>query len=190
MDIGQTLYVTNRREWRAWLAKNYDKEKEIWLVYYRKETGKPRISYNDAVEEALCYGWIDSTQKKLDAERFAQRFSPRKNGSALSQANRERIIKLIEQNKMTQAGLDAIAHVYKPIAGLSKEFVIPPDILEPLKADKLAWKNFLQFPARYQRIRIAYIDSRRRHGQEMFEKSLKHFIRMTAKNKRIGFIRE
>ena len=86
MEIGKTLYVANRKGWREWLAKNHAKEKEIWLVYYRRETGQPRIPYNDAVEEALCYGWIDSTQKKLDGERFAQRFSPRNKTSGLSQA--------------------------------------------------------------------------------------------------------
>ena len=189
MDIGKTLYVTNRKDWRAWLAGNYNKEKEIWLVYYRKETGKPRIPYNDAVEEALCYGWIDSTQKKLDDERFAQRFSRRNKKSSLSQANRERIIKLIAQKKMTQAGLDAVAHAFQPENVPPEEFTIPPDILKPLKANKQAWGNFQRFPAAYRRIRIAYIDSRRRHSREMFEKSLNHFIRMTAMNKRIGIVK-
>jgi uncharacterized protein YdeI (YjbR/CyaY-like superfamily) len=190
MQIGKTLYVANRKEWRAWLAGHYNKEKDIWLVYYRKETGKPRVSYNDAVEEALCYGWIDSTVKKLDAERFAQRFSPRNKNSGLSQANKERVLKLIAQKKMTPAGLDAIAHVFQPETSSPEEFIIPPDILEPLKANKEAWKNFQQFPPAYQRIRVAYIDSRRRHGRDTFEISLTHFIKMTAKNKRIGFIRE
>jgi uncharacterized protein YdeI (YjbR/CyaY-like superfamily) len=188
MEIGKTLYVTNRKEWRAWLAKNHDKEQEVWLIYYRKETGKPRIKYDDAVEEALCYGWIDSTAKKLDDERFVQRFSPRRKNSRLSQANRERIDKLIEQEKMTPAGLAAIAHVYRPNTEIHGSFVIPPDILKPLKANKQAWDNFQKFPETYQRIRIAYIDSRRRHSREMFEKSLNHFIKRTAMNKRIGFV--
>ena len=77
MEIGKTLYVANRREWRAWLRKNYKKERDIWLIYYKKDSGKPRIPYNDAVEEALCFGWIDSIIKKMDAERFVQRFSKR-----------------------------------------------------------------------------------------------------------------
>jgi uncharacterized protein YdeI (YjbR/CyaY-like superfamily) len=190
MDIGKTLYVTNRKDWRKWLSANHDKEKEIWLVYYRKETGKTRISYNDAVEEALCFGWIDSTQKKLDAERFAQRFSPRKKDSELSESNKTRILKLIAQKKMTQAGLDAIAHVFNPAEEQQEGFTIPPDILAPLQSDKQAWDNFQKFPETYRRIRIAYIDSRRRHSREMFEKSLAHFIRMTAKNRRIGFMKE
>ena len=70
MKIGKTLYVTKRTTWRAWLSKHHKTEPEIWLMYYRKATGKPRISYNDAVEEALCYGWIDSTVKSLDSKRF------------------------------------------------------------------------------------------------------------------------
>ena len=101
MELGKTLYVTDRKKWRSWLAKNHNKEKDIWLIYYRKSSGKKRIPYNDAVEEALCYGWIDSIQKRIDEEKFAQRFSPRKPNSVLSQMNKERIHKLIEQKKMT-----------------------------------------------------------------------------------------
>jgi uncharacterized protein YdeI (YjbR/CyaY-like superfamily) len=112
MEIGKTLYVTTREEWRAWLQKHHATEKDIWLVYYRKDSGKPRISYDDAVEEALCYGWIDSIEKRMDTERFAQRFSPRKPTSNLSQSNKERIIRLISQKKMRKAGLDAVAHVF------------------------------------------------------------------------------
>ena len=190
MDIGKTFYTSSRAEWRTWLAQNYNTEKEIWLVYYRKETGKPRIPYNDAVEEALCYGWIDSIQKKLDEERFVQRFSPRNKNSGLSQANRERIIRLIAQKKMTPAGLAAVAHAFKPGAEKMDDFTIPPDILDALKANTIVWDNFIKFPESYRRVRVAYIDSRRHHGREMFEKSLRHFIRMTAMNKRIGFIRE
>jgi len=78
MQITKTLYVTNPKDWRMWLKANYKTEKEIWLVYYKKETGKPPIEYNDAVEEALCFGWIDSIIKKLDDERTVQRFSLRK----------------------------------------------------------------------------------------------------------------
>src|SRR5919106_655260 len=110
----KTLYTADRREWRRWLRQNHRNEPEIWLVYYRKDSGKPRISYNDAVEEALCFGWIDSVLRKIDDERFAQRFSPRRPTSALSQMNRERIRKLIGQKKMTKAGLDAIAHAFDP----------------------------------------------------------------------------
>ena len=73
IEISNTLYVSNRKDWRAWLRKNHQKKKEIWLVYFKKHTGKPRIQYSDAVEEALCYGWIDSTVKRIDDEKYAQK---------------------------------------------------------------------------------------------------------------------
>ena len=122
MNIGKTLYVSERKAWRAWLAAHHKAEKEIWLIYYRKGTGKARISYDDAVEEALCYGWIDSTLKSLDEERFAQRFSVRKNTSVLSQPNRERVYRLIAAKKMTKAGLAAIAHVFDPAKDKAGDF--------------------------------------------------------------------
>ena len=105
MNIGKTLYVTKRQQWRSWLEKNHKIEKEIWLVYYKKSTGKPTISYNDAVEEALCFGWIDSIEKGIDEEKFAGRFTPRKMKSNLSESNILRIRKLIKEGKMTDAGL-------------------------------------------------------------------------------------
>jgi uncharacterized protein YdeI (YjbR/CyaY-like superfamily) len=185
MELGKTLYVTDRREWRSWLSKNHGKEKGIWLIYYRKATGKGRIPYNDAVEEALCFGWIDSMQKGIDAEKFAQRFSPRKPGSNLSEANKERIRRLIKEKKMTAAGLKAVEGTYKP----EEKLTVSEDIITALKADPTAWKNFQKLPEGYRRVRIGYIESRRRHGTEMFQKSLQHFIKKTAENKKIGFIR-
>jgi len=101
------LYAPNRRQWRAWLKKHYKSGKDVWLVYYKKHTGKPRITYNDAVEEALCFGWIDSTVRRIDADRYAQRFSPRKKGSAYSQSNMERLASLAEQGKVMKEVLDA-----------------------------------------------------------------------------------
>jgi uncharacterized protein YdeI (YjbR/CyaY-like superfamily) len=110
MEITEILYVTDRNDWRAWLEKNYASAKEIWLIYYNKKSGKPRIPYNDAVEEALCFGWIDSIVKKYDEERAAQRFSPRRKNSQLSQLNKERIRRLVEAGKMTPIGLESIKH--------------------------------------------------------------------------------
>src|SRR4030042_6810005 len=123
MDIGKTLYLTNRTQWRNWLAKNHSKKKEIWLIYYNKASGKPRIPYNDCVEEALCYGWIDSIVKKMDEERFVQRFSPRRPTSVLSEMNRERVLRMINEKKMTPFGLKAISHVFDE--NKKHEFVIP-----------------------------------------------------------------
>lgn len=180
MDISQTLHVTDRKDWRNWLKKNYKTEKDIWLVYYKKATGKPRIEYNDAVEEALCFGWIDSIAKKLDDERTAQRFSPRKPKSSYSQANIERLRSLVVQKKVMKEVVDSLGDI------LNEEFVIPPDILKAIKANKAAWKNFQKFSDSYKRIRIAFIAGAR-HRPEEFKKRLRHFIEMTEKNKMFGF---
>src|SRR5256884_7635869 len=112
MEIGTTLYVNHRRQWRAWLASHHRTAPEIWLIYYKKHGGRPRIPSSDAVEEALCYGWIDSITKPVDEDRWAQRFSPRRPSSRLSAMNRERVRRLIAARRMTKAGLARIAHVF------------------------------------------------------------------------------
>ena len=186
MELGKTLYITNKIQWRSWLAKNYKKDKEIWLIYYRKSSGKKRIPYNDAVDEALCYGWIDSIQKSIDKEKFAQRFSPRKPNSVLSQMNKERIHRLIKQNKMTVDGLNAVKHVFDDLSKNSK-CVVKTDILKSLKKDKKTWENFQKFSESYKRIRIGWIEGARTRP-ELFKKRLRYFLKMTAKNKKYGMI--
>jgi len=180
MEITQTLYITRRKDWRDWLKKHHQSSKEIWLVYPKKGTGKPRIEYNDAVEEALCFGWIDSIVKKLDEENTAQRFSPRKPKAKYSQANIERLRTLVSKKRV----IKEVAENLKDI--LNEKFVIPPDILEAIKANKEAGKNFKKFSASYKRIRIAFIDGARKRPAE-FKKRLRHFIEMTEKNKMFGF---
>ncbi len=180
MKITRTLYVTNRNKWREWLRKHYKSEKDIWLIYYRKESGKPRISYNDAVEEALCFGWIDSTIKKLDHERFAQRFSPRNPKSGYSQANKIRLRTLIRRRKVRKEVLATLGNI------LFDHFVFPPDIMKAIKANRRAWTNFRKFSEPYKEIRIGFIDASRKRP-EIFQKRLDYFIRMTEKNKQFGF---
>ncbi len=190
MNIGKTLYITDRRKWRSWLTKHHNVESEIWLIYYKKGSGKPRISYDDAVLEALAFGWIDSIVKKVDTERFVQRFSPRKPTSVLSQMNKERIRELITQKKMTKDGLTALAHVFDPRRDKIEKFIIPEGILKAVKENKEAWENFQKLPESYKRIRVSYIESRKRHGVAMYQRALKSFVKMTAQNKRIGFVKE
>jgi uncharacterized protein YdeI (YjbR/CyaY-like superfamily) len=104
----EQFYPKDRKAWRSWLGKNYDNKQGVWLVYFKKESGKPRVAYSDAVEEALCFGWIDSTMRPLDEERYMQLFTPRKPKSEWSKLNKQRVDKLIEQGKMTPAGLEKI----------------------------------------------------------------------------------
>jgi len=180
VKITKTLYISSRKAWRDWLKKHYKAEKEIWLVYYRKQAGKPRISYNDAVEEALCFGWIDSTVKNLDAERIAQKFSPRNPKSGYSQANKERLRWLAARRKILKDVLATVGDLAE------EEFKIPADILKSLRANGQAWRNFRCFSGSYQRIRIAFVDAARKRPAE-FQKRLKHLIRMTERNKQFGY---
>ena len=188
MKIGRLLYVADRKAWRRWLARHHRKADEIWLVFYRKASGKPRIPYDDAVEEALCYGWIDSIVKGVDEQRFAQRFSPRRPGSGLSASNRERIRRLQAAGKMTRAGLAAVQTSLAP-ADTRGERAAPlaADIRAALHADPAVWRNFRRFPASYRRIRIGWIEGARRRPQE-FRKRLGYFIEMTRKSKRFGMV--
>ena len=150
------------------------------MVYYRKATGKPRIPYNDAVEEALCFGWIDSIIKKLDEERNVQRFSLRKAKGEYSQTNKERLKKLIRKGKVKPEVLASLAEV-----DLDK-FEYPADIMAAIRENEQAWENYQRYSGSYQRIRIAYIDKgRQREGE--YKKRLKHFIRMTEQGKQFGY---
>jgi uncharacterized protein YdeI (YjbR/CyaY-like superfamily) len=180
MEITNTLYVTSRQAWREWLEAHYTTEPEIWLVGYRKAAGQPNLPYNAAVEEALCFGWIDSIRKNLDSERYAQRFSPRKRSTPYSQTNKERLKKLIAQGKIQPDVLETIdRHAIEA-------YEFPPDILAALQANPRAWENFQKYEGSYQRIRVAYIEARRDQPAE-FEKRLQHFIRMTEADKQFGY---
>jgi len=181
MEVGNTLQAKTRAEWRAWLRKHHRKEPEIWLVYHRKASGKPFVAYDDAVEEALCFGWIDSIIKKLPGDSRAQRFTPRRAKSAMSELNKARVRRLIDQGRMTPAGLAAAGD-------LDGAFVVPKDILRELKKDKQVWANFQAFPESYQRIRIGWIDGSRPRS-EFFEQRLRYFIKMTKQGKMFGTLK-
>jgi uncharacterized protein YdeI (YjbR/CyaY-like superfamily) len=180
MNIGKTVYFFDRKEWRAWLAENYAKEKEIWLVYPKKASGKPRILYNDAVEEALCFGWIDSTAKRIDENSYAQRFTPRNPKTPYSESNKTRLRKLVKEGKVIPSVLASIKAI------IDEEFTVPTDILEAIQANKQPWENFQKFSDSYKRIRIAYIKGARNRPAE-FQKRLINFLELTEKGKQIGF---
>jgi uncharacterized protein YdeI (YjbR/CyaY-like superfamily) len=127
VKVTRSLYVHRVTDWRAWLRAHHKTRREIWLVYYRKASGKPRISHSDAVDEALCFGWIDSQAAPLDAGRFAQRFTPRRPGSPVSEMNRTRARRLIREKRMTRAGLDALGDLRV------RRLVMPPDIRAALR---------------------------------------------------------
>lgn len=181
MSTIETKYFVDRKDWRKWLEANFESRDDIWLEYPKKSTGKKRIVYNDAVEEALCFGWIDSTVKSLNEETTIQRFSKRRPKSTFSQANKERLKWLFEQNMIH----DSIRQETRKI--IEAPFIFSEDIIAKLKADANVWKNYLTFSEPYKRIRIAYIESARKRPEE-FEKRLNNFISKTRENKQIkGF---
>ncbi|MES2459496.1 MAG: YdeI/OmpD-associated family protein [Armatimonadota bacterium] len=182
MEITETLYVNHRQEWRAWLTENHKKAAEIWLVYPRKLSGKARLAYDDAVEEALCFGWIDGIQKSLDAENSAQRFTPRRARSNWSEVNKERARRMIEQGQMTEAGTATLCDLS------TDSFAVADDIRDALQASEGAWANFQGFPDFYQRIRVAAIEEVR-DRPDVFDKRLARFVAMTAKNQRFGMLK-
>ena len=174
-------YFENRNEWRKWLSGNFDVVDEVWFVFPKKISRKKSITYNDAVEEALCFGWIDSTVRSLDKEHKIQRFTPRRPKSAYSQANKERLKWLLENKMINHRFENEIQNV------LSEPFIFPDEIMNRLKKDKTVWENYQHFSASYQRIRVAYIEAARKRPEE-FEKRLNNFINKTKSNKTItGF---
>jgi uncharacterized protein YdeI (YjbR/CyaY-like superfamily) len=179
LTTDKTLNIKTRTEWRNWLQQNFNIQKEVWLVYAKKSTGEQRIQYNDAVEEALCFGWIDSINKALDKDHTMQRFTPRQAKSSYSQPNKERLKWLAENNLIHHSFLKTVQEI------ISKEFVFPLDILDEIKKNKTAWENYKTFSDSYKRIRIAYIDSARKRPEE-FAKRLNHFIQKTQDNKLIS----
>jgi uncharacterized protein YdeI (YjbR/CyaY-like superfamily) len=180
LEKSKLFHPSNRKTCRAWLKSHYRSKTEIWLVHYKQHTGKPRVTYNEAVEEALCFGWIDSTVRRIDQDRYAQRFSVRNPKTPYSQANKERLAALIAKGKVAK---EVLATPGKPAP---KKFRVPANILAAIKTDPAAWRNFRKFSPSSKRIRIAFIDGARKRPAE-FQKRLRHFLRMTAKNKQFGF---
>lgn len=107
VNITETFYPKIRSEWRKWLSRNHGRKSEIWIVYYKKHTCKPTVSYQDAVDEALCFGWIDGIEKGIDTERFTQRFTPRREKSHWTEGNIGRYKMLVKQGLITEAGKEA-----------------------------------------------------------------------------------
>jgi uncharacterized protein YdeI (YjbR/CyaY-like superfamily) len=181
IDRSQLLDVSKRSEWRAWLRRNYRTAKAVWLVFHKKHTGRPRIAYNDAVEEALAFGWIDSVAKKIDEGRYAQRFTPRRPGSSFSESNIARLRAMAAKGKVMP---EVLARV-RPLL-VEKPVRVPPDILAALKADPETWMHFRAYSDSYKRIRIGYLEGSR-DRPEQFAKRLRNFLKMTKNNRLIGF---
>jgi uncharacterized protein YdeI (YjbR/CyaY-like superfamily) len=176
------LYVTNRDDWRKWLERNHAKEKDVWLVYYKKHTGTPRLPYDHAVEEALCFGWIDTTVKRLDDDRFAQRFTPRTNTGNWSELNRQRLQKMIAAGKMTEAGLAKVAYGDTP-APSRQATPVPVELESALSGNKAARAIFEKLAPSYRRQFIAWVADAKR--PETRERRSAEAARLLAEGKKL-----
>ena len=173
------LYCRDRSEWRSWLSENFRTSEDVWFVFPTKDSDEMGVSYNDAVEEALCFGWIDSTTKRLDDTHQIRHFTPRRKGSTYSRPNIERLIQMDSEGKIHPDIRPSVLPL------IEAEYVFPQDILAEIKEDPEAWENYQNFTDSYKRIRVAYIDAARKRPEE-FRKRLDNFISMTRKNRIIG----
>jgi uncharacterized protein YdeI (YjbR/CyaY-like superfamily) len=189
LEITKRFTPKTRDAWRAWLAKHHASEKEIWFVLYKKHTGKERVSYDDAVEEALCFGWIDGLTKRIDDETYAVRFSPRKRGSIWSESNKRRVAKMIAQGRMTPIGLakihEAKANGEWDKAAMREDLtIVPPDLKRALQANKPAQRNFETTSPSQKRLFIYWINSAKR--DETRQKRIMKAVAMLKQNQKIG----
>ncbi len=155
------LHPMSRTEWRAWLEKNHARQEGVWLINYKKATGKPRLDYNEAVEEALCFGWIDSKPNKLDDERSMLWFAPRKPGTGWSRPNKARVARMIALNRMAPAGLARVEAAQKDGSWRALDAIenieVPADLEKALRSYPAAQGQFEAFPRSVKRSILEWI---------------------------------
>ena len=178
-----TLEVRTRRQWRAWLAKHHASSPGVWLVFHKAHTGVKSIPYEDTVREALCFGWIDSLVKRLDADRFALKVTPRKPTSKWSDTNRKRWVELKAAGLLTPAGLAAppTNNTYAPRPVVP---ALPAYIAEALKGNSKAWKFFRELAPTYRRQFLVWIHIAKR--PETRDRRIRESIALLAAGKRLG----
>jgi len=185
MKDRKLLRARSRAAWRAWLSRNHATAREVWLVYLKKHTGKRRLSYPEAVEEALCFGWIDTTVNRLDEDQYMQRFTPRTNARNWSKLNLERFDRMAAQGRMTEAGRAKRSRgVTAPPERLRAGDPVPAFIRRALAADPAARKNFQELAPGYRRDYLRWITEAK--TAETRERRLKEAIRrLKANGKRV-----
>jgi len=185
------FHPLSRQEWREWLKENHNKFSGIWFVYFKKQTGKPRVTYDEAVEEALCFGWIDSLPRKFDENRSKLLFTPRKPKSVWSKLNKTRIEKLIKNGLMTEIGLVKIEAAKRDRSwnalDASDNLEIPKDLMQAFKENKTAAKNFTAFSDSVKRVILSWIGSAKRSATRAAR--IEKTVAMAERNKRVNYDR-
>jgi uncharacterized protein YdeI (YjbR/CyaY-like superfamily) len=182
--MDRLLDARTRREWREWLEEHHASASEVWLVFHKRHTGVRSLRYDDAVEEALCYGWIDSILKRLDATRYARKFTPRRANSAWSTANRRRYADLARRGLLAPAGLKRSPTPRSGDAPRPSVSKLPPYMERALKANARAWRFFRGLAPSHRRAYIGWIDSAKR--DETRARRLREAVRLLAAGRKLG----
>ena len=180
----------NRGEWRDWLEKNHSTEKEVWLIYYKKHVGKKSISYDAAVEEALCFGWIDSVVRRIDDEKYMQRYTPRRLNSVWSLSNKVRVEKMIKEGKMTRAGLELVMAAkksgkWREAYSSKNDFSVPQDLISELEKIKSALSFFNGLAKGYKYSYVHWVDLSK--TKETRKRRIKKVVDRCFEKKKPGF---
>ncbi|MGA3068572.1 MAG: YdeI/OmpD-associated family protein [Tepidisphaeraceae bacterium] len=186
----KTLHVTNRDQWRAWLADHHKSETDIWLIFFKKHAAKPGITYDHAVEEALCFGWIDSIVRRIDDQRYAQKFTPRRDSAKWSSSNIQRMRMLIRDGRMTQAGLAKFDPKLlekeprkKQAPKKTRDPKLPQFVRQALIANPMALEHFETLPPSHRRRYLQWILSAKK--EETRERRLKQAVSMLQQKRRM-----
>ena len=179
MKITKSFTPSNPAEWRNWLAKNHDREQEVWLVYLKASRGKTNIDYESSVEEALCFGWVDSIIQNIDEERYARKFNPRRMESKWSETNKRRVAKVIREGRMTEAGMAKLTFDLNEVDTSKPKPERPPvkmpeNMETALRSRPKLWAAFQRISPSYQRNYILWLSDAKK--PETFDKRLKILI--------------
>ncbi|HXW50774.1 MAG TPA: YdeI/OmpD-associated family protein [Candidatus Acidoferrales bacterium] len=179
------IYARDGAAWRAWLQLHGASKPEVWLIYYKKGSGKPTVSFDEALDEALCFGWVDTKVKGLDDRRYMMRFTPRKPSSSWSPSNIERVKRLLKQQRVTAAGRAAFAgHDRRKTAPPPTK--LAPALQRHFESRRAAWKNFSGFPPGYRRLSIGWVASAKQEQTRL--RRLERLIEHSARGERLAFI--
>ena len=186
----KSVEVIDRASWRSWLATNHESETEAWLVYYKKASGKPSLDYGETVEEALCFGWVDSIIKKLDEERYVRKFTPRKDDSKWSLSNIKRVEKMIKAGLMTEYGMQKVKAAKQtgrwdqPVQKPVLDFDIPEEFSAALSKNPAAKRTFENLAPTYQKQYLGWIITAKR--AETKERRILESIQLLEKGEKLG----
>jgi uncharacterized protein YdeI (YjbR/CyaY-like superfamily) len=186
----KVTFFKSANECRRWLERNHDKAPELWFGFYKKNSGKRGITYREALDEALCFGWIDGVKKTVDEDSYTYRFTPRKPKSVWSVINTKRAEELRKLGRMAEPGLKAFAARDPKRSGIysfeNRPRKLSPDLEKKFKANKEAWEFFLSTPAGYQRLMCFWIMGAKK-GETRLNR-LARLIKASEKKERVGIL--